>query len=131
MFDRRTLFAALALSSSFVLSAPAWAFETRAFDASAFKAAQVAGKPILVDVTATWCPTCKSQKTALSELARKPKFKDLVVFEVDFDARKDLLREFDVRSQSTLISYKGAQEVGRSTGDTKPAVIEEQLNKSL
>jgi thioredoxin len=64
-------------------------------------------------------------------LTQKAKFKDLVVFEIDFDSQKDLLRKFNVRMQSTLISYKGAREGGRSTGDTNASSIEAQLDKSI
>lgn len=131
MFDRRNVFAALMLVGGLSLAGPASAFDTKPYDAKAFAAAQAAGKPILLDVTATWCPTCKAQKVVLGEMARKPKFKDVVVYEVDFDSRKDVLRELNVQKQSTLISYKGAKEVGRSTGDTNADGIEDQLNKSL
>lgn len=131
MFDRRNVFAALMLVGGLSLAGPASAFDTKPYDAKAFAAAQAAGKPILLDVTATWCPTCKAQKVVLDEMARKPKFKDVVVYEVDFDSRKDVLRELNVQKQSTLISYKGAKEVGRSTGDTSADRIEDQLNKSL
>lgn len=131
MFDRRNVFAALMLVGGLSLAGPASAFDTKPYDAKAFAAAQAAGKPILLDVTATWCPTCKAQKVVLDEMARKPKFKDVVVYEVDFDSRKDVLRELNVQKQSTLISYKGAKEVGRSTGDTNADGIEDQLNKSL
>ena len=36
-----------------------------------------------------------------------------------------------VQMQSTLISYKGDKEVGRSTGVTNKTAIEDQLNKSI
>jgi thiol-disulfide isomerase/thioredoxin len=110
---------------------PALAAEPKPFDASAFAAAQAAGKPILVEVTAPWCPTCKAQKPILSGLASKPKFKDLVTFQIDFDSQKDLLKKFDVFMQSTLIAFKGAKETGRSTGDTNAASIEALLDKTV
>lgn len=131
MIDRRSALMAVVFISGLATVAPAFAADSRAFDAKAFEAAQAAGKPILVEVTAPWCPTCKAQKPILSGLAQKSKFKDLVTFEIDFDTQKELLRKFNVRMQSTLISYKGATEVGRSTGDTNAASIEAQLDKSI
>ncbi len=74
---------------------------------------------------------CKAQKAVFDKLAANPKFKDLVVYEVDFDSRKDVLRDLNVKMQSTLISYKGAKEVARSSGETNADKIEDQLNKSL
>ena len=60
-----------------------------------------------------------------------PKFHDLVAFQIDFDSQKDLLKKFDVFMQSALIAFKGAKEVGRSTGDTNAESIEALLEKSL
>ena len=131
MIDRRVIITALAFAAGLAVSAPALAFESKPFDVQTFAAAQAAGKPILVEVTAPWSPTCKAQKPILSELMLKDRFKDLVVFEIDFDTQKDLLRKFNVSMQSTLISYKGAREVGRSTGDTNASSIEAQLDKSI
>ncbi len=35
------------------------------FTPAAFEAAEKAGKPILIDVTAPWCPTCRAQAPVL------------------------------------------------------------------
>jgi len=91
------------------------------FDDQSFKQAQAAGKTILVDVTASWCPTCRQQRPIVEQIEKeKP---NLVVYEVDFDTAKDTLKRFRVQQQSTLIVFKGSKEVGRSTGDTDPARI--------
>lgn len=101
----------------------------QAYDAKAFAAAQDAGKSILVDVTAPWCPTCAKQKPTVQGLEMShPK---LVVFDVDFDSAKDALKQFRVTSQSTLIMFKGKAEIGRSTGETDPAVITALVGKGL
>ena len=39
------------------------------FDAKAFQQAQTAGKTILVDVTASWCPTCRQQRPIVQYLS--------------------------------------------------------------
>jgi thiol-disulfide isomerase/thioredoxin len=57
-------------------------------------------KAILVDVTATWCPTCKAQHRVLDSLAKRPESAEIVVFEVDFDTQKDALKAFNARQQS-------------------------------
>ncbi|GJD28784.1 hypothetical protein PMNALOAF_0013 [Methylobacterium adhaesivum] len=132
MLRRPLLLAALALAlSPLAGSAPARAGEVVPFEAEAFAAAQKAGRPILVEVSAPWCPICKSQKPILAKLAADPRFKDLVIFDVDFDSRKDVLRRFDARMQSTLIAFKGAVETGRSVGETQPEWIEGLVEKTL
>jgi len=109
----------------------AQAAETQDYNAKAFAAAQAAGKPILVEIHASWCPTCKAQKPILSELMADPKFKDLVYFTIDFDTQKDLVRRFGARMQSTLISFIGSKEQGRSVGDSNRASISDLLNMVL
>ena len=111
--------------------APSAAGETRPFSDSAFEAAQKSGKPILVEVSAPWCPICKTQKPILAKLSSDARFKDLQIFDIDFDSQKDLLKRLNVRMQSTLIAYKGATEVGRSVGETQPEWIEGLLEKAL
>ncbi|MGU3539303.1 thioredoxin family protein [Methylobacterium sp. A54F] len=101
------------------------------FTAEAFAAAQAAGRPIVVAVAAPWCPICRAQKPILTQLLAAPRFKELAVFTIDFDTQKDLMRRFDARQQSTLIVFKGANEVGRSVGETQPEWIESVVEKAL
>ena len=121
----------LAIAVAISGAASAAAFEQKKFDPASFKAAQGSNKSILVDISATWCPTCKAQHAVLQSLATKPEYADLVVFEVDFDTQKDAVRSFGARQQSTLIAFKGTQETRRLVGETGAAPIEELLKSSL
>ncbi|MFM7344905.1 MAG: thioredoxin family protein [Tagaea sp.] len=121
------LFAALPLAAAL----PAAAAERRTFSDAAFDAAQAAGKPILVEVTAPWCPTCRVQKPHIDAVAADPRMRDAVLFTVDFDGQKDALRRLNVRTQSTLIVMRGREERGRSTGVTDGAAIRELLFRAL
>ena len=130
MLSRRSILVAAVAASAAAMS-PAFAVGPQPFDAAAFAAAQKAGKPIFVAIHATWCPICKTQKPILSELMAEPKFKDLVYFTIDFDSQKDLVRRFGAQKQSTLISFKGEKEEGRSVGDSNHDSIAALLNKVL
>lgn len=127
-FNRAMIGAALA---AVTLSSPASAGAEVPYSAAAFKAAQAAGSPILVEIHADWCPICKAQQPILDKLTADPKFKDLKIFRVDFDTMKPELKQFGAQMQSTLIVFKGAVEQGRSVGDTKEASIAALLDKSL
>ena len=113
------------------LSQSAVALETKPFEAAAFKAAQEAGKPLLVDVFAPWCPTCKAQHKVLESLAAKPEYAGVTVFQVDYDNQAGVVKAFSANQQSTLIAFKGAKETGRSVGSTKAEAIEALLASTL
>ena len=129
MLSRRSALAAV-IAGAAMMAIPAHAIEKKPFDPQVFAAAQAAGKSILVEVSAPWCPVCKAQAPILANLAGKPAFKNLAIFEVDFDTRKDVLKSLGVQKQSTLIVFKGRQEMGRSTGDTNAVSIESLLTKA-
>jgi thioredoxin 1 len=133
MLNRRLFFAALGLTgvSGVLATSGAFAGDERPFTEQAFQEAQKAGKPILVEIHASWCPTCKAQKPILSELIVQPKFANMVVFRVDFDEQKDVVRGFGAQMQSTLITFKGGMEVGRSVGDTKRESITLLLDRAI
>ena len=130
MISRRHILFAAALAGGFAASF-AQAAEQKDYTAAAFEAAQKAGKPILVAVHASWCPTCAAQKPILSQIEHDPRYKNLVVFRVDFDVQKDALKRFNAQKQSTLISYKGATETARSVGDTNAETISALVSKTL
>ncbi len=100
------------------------------FSQSAYDAAIADGKPMLVEITAPWCPTCAAQKKVMATLLTEPRFADLTILEIDFDSQKDLVRAFGARMQSTLIVYSDGKEVARGVGTTKPAKIEALLDSA-
>src|SRR3990172_11668611 len=55
-----------------LISVSAQAAGLQPFDAKAFQAAQASGKPVLVEIHADWCPTCKAQVPILDKLASDP-----------------------------------------------------------
>ena len=124
---RRTILAGIGLAVLPRLAAA----HASPFSAQAFEAAQAADRPILVDVTASWCPTCRTQKPILARLLADPRFAEMAAFEVDYDRQKDVVRRFEARMQSTLIVFRGRDELGRSVGDTNPASIRSLLEMAL
>ena len=130
MIQIRALFAGL-VAVLLVASVPASAAEIQPYSPEALAEAQNAGKPIRVDVYAAWCSTCRAQKPILAELTAQPKYKNLLVLTADFDKDKEDLKELGVRSQSTLIVFKGDQELVRSVGSTNAMAIEGLLDLTL
>jgi len=135
MITRRTVlglaaaaFATLAVGG---FSLSALAAGRVAFDREAFNAALKTGKPVLIDISASWCPTCQAQKRVLGKLTATPKFSGYTIFEVDYDTEKDVMRSFGAQQRSTLIAFKKGKEVGRVVGDTSTSGIEKLLAKAI
>lgn len=116
---------------SVLLAAAAFAAEVRPFDQAAFARLQAEGRPILVSVHADWCPTCKQQEPLIAALLASPEFREFTVLKVNFDTQGEVRRSLRAAQQSTLIVYRGKQEVSRSVGDTRKDSIAASLRKGL
>lgn len=104
-----------------------WAAEFKDFDAASFAAAQEKGAPILLDVHAWWCPVCASQARTIAKTTAAPEYKDLIVFRINYDKQKAIWKGFGVQKQSTLIGFKGKEEVGRISFTTNKMKINDLL----
>ena len=67
----------------------------------------------------------------MDRLSTEPKFAKVAVFRVDFDSSKDLLRQWNVQQQSTLIAFKGKTERTRSVSESEPDAIRKVFEASL
>ncbi len=89
-----------------------------------------AGKNVVLDVHADWCPTCQRQQPVLFKLVEAAPYKEFQVLVVNYDDQGDVRKRFKVPNQSTLVVFKGATEVARATGITDSAQIAALLDKA-
>lgn len=101
--------------------------ETQPYSVEAFRAAQAEQRPILIDVYASWCPTCRRQGQILETLLKEDELAELVVYKLDWDAQREIARGLGAPRQSTLIVYRGEEERGRLVAETRPDSIRELL----
>ena len=130
MISRRVVLAGIG-AAALLTYGSAFAAEEQPFTLEAFQTAQDQHKSILIEIHASWCTTCQAQKPILSDLFAQPKYKDLTVLRVDFDSQKKEVRDFGAKMQSTLIVFKGREEMGRSVGETEPDAIAALLDKAI
>jgi len=116
------LLSALVMSFSVFAKAP--------FTEAAFKEAQANNDVILIDVFATWCPTCRRQSMILADYFHKNSASKVKVLVVDFDEQKDWVIYFKAPRQSTLILYKGEKQLWFSVAETKADAITQQLTNA-
>lgn len=113
MQTRRLFLGSLALVAALAASV-ANAFEIQPYDKAAAQAAIAFGKPVVLEVYASWCPVCQSQASSIEAMKDKPEFKDISFFRVDFDAQKDVVKALK-SPRATLIAYRGGKEVARQS----------------
>jgi thiol-disulfide isomerase/thioredoxin len=118
----------LCLSTAFSL---AMAGQIIPYNQQTFDHLTADGKPVVLDISATWCPTCKAQKPIVENLMKQRDFRDVTLMRIDFDSQKRLLRKYHVTMQSTLVAFKGETEVGRSVGDTSRAGLRGLFEKAV
>jgi thioredoxin 1 len=76
----------VAAAAAVLLLLPLDASARQPFDAKAFEQAQAAGKKVLIDAYASWCPVCKKQQPTIARLEKeKP---GLIVYEVNFETTR-------------------------------------------
>lgn len=101
------------------------------YEAAAFANAQASGALIMVDVYASWCPTCLAQHKVLESFLADPELKEIKGFRVDFDDDADFIRAHRVNTQSTIIMFDGTRELSRSVGLTNDDAIQSQVRAAL
>ncbi|GGA22008.1 thioredoxin family protein [Dyella nitratireducens] len=121
----------LALVFGLITAAPLMAQPIQPFTTAALKAAQAAGKPVLVDAYASWCPTCRKQAPTIDALAKDPAFDKLVILRLDYDNQTAEKRALGIVQQSTLITFHGSKETGREVGITDPDQIRKLAQSAL
>ncbi len=122
-----TLFAGVALAG---LSPLAWALDIQPYSAERLAQLQTGGKPVAVHFHAEWCGTCKTQEKALQTIKAEGSLAQVTLLVADYDKEKDLRKQMKVRAQSTLVVFKGSQEVARLGGDTATDKLKSALAKA-
>lgn len=88
-------------------------------------------KNIVLDVHATWCPTCKRQQPVLLKQVQELRYQDFQVPILDWDTQGKLRRRFNLIIPGTLIVFRGPIETGRDVGIIEPRKIAALLDTSL
>jgi thioredoxin 1 len=123
--QRRTF---LILTAAAMLAAPAaFAAEPLAYSPELVAAELAAGKTVLIDFSASWCPSCQTQGRHLEALrAENPAYDAAITFfEADWDSNKRtaLTEQYGITSRGSLLVLRGdAVVMQTSTHSTKDAL---------
>jgi len=119
----RHLIAALVLAAA---TRFALALDIAPWSATEFAQQQSAGQAVALHFHADWCPTCRAQQQVFNGWRGDASVPGRLLV-VDYDNARELRRQFGVRTQSTLIVFKGSKEVARLAGETDPARLRAAL----
>ena len=129
---RPTTLRSLAAATLLALAASlAQALTLAPYSEQALAAAQQAGQPVAVHFHADWCPTCVNQAKSLDALKTDPQLQAVTVLVADYDKERDLRRLMKVRTQSTLVVFRGSVEKARLGGDTEADKLRAALKSAL
>lgn len=118
--------AILALSAAANL---AFALDIQPYSADTLAAKLKAGESVTLHFHADWCPTCRAQDKVLNSWKGDASVPGTLLL-VDYDKERELKRQLGVRTQSTLIAYKGAVEKARLAGETDPKALRALLDRT-
>lgn len=93
------------------------------FTPEAFQQAQANNELVLIDVFASWCPTCQKQSAVLADYFKQHPASKIKVLVLDFDEQKQWVTHFKAPRQSTLILFKGKQQLWMSVAETNAEKI--------
>ena len=122
-----TTFSAWGLALSlWTFGGTANALDISAYSAQALSQKQQAGEVVSLHFHAKWCPTCLVQEKVFNSFKGDATVPGTLLV-VDYDQERELKRQMGIRSQSTLIVFKGQEQKHRSGGVTDPQALKAAL----
>ena len=126
--NRRTLLTGIALSC--LVFSGAQAANKVQFDATAFKAARDSGKPVVLQVAATWCGPCRIVGPFVDELAPSYQGKAIIT-KMNVDDNPEVAQRYGVTSIPTLMMFKDGKLVDRAVGAMPKSELQKFIDRNL
>ena len=99
------------------------------FTIQKFEEAKKNGETVVVTAWAKYCGTCKKQKVVLDQAEKD--FKDVLFLYYNHPKMKDVAKYLKIDYRSTILVYKGNEEVSRTLGQLDKSVIYSNIKKGI
>ena len=99
------------------------------FSEKVFENAQASGKTVVVNSYEVWCGTCSKQTKILDQAEKE--FRDIVFLSYEQSKNKDIAQKLGIKFWTTIVVYKGNDEVARIVGQTDKEVIYSAIQKGI
>ncbi len=99
------------------------------FSTEIFEEATTNGKTIVINSYEVWCATCTRQTKILNQAEKE--FKDIVFLSYEQSKNKGIAKKLDIDFWTTIVVYKGNNEVARIIGQTDKQTIYSAIEKGI
>ena len=99
------------------------------FSIKELEKAKNSGKTIVVNSYEVWCATCSKQTKILDQAEKE--FNDVIFLSYEQSKNKDIANKLKIKHWTTIVVYKGNNEVSRIIGQTKKEIIYSAIKKGI
>ena len=99
------------------------------FSIEIFEKAKASGKTIVINSYEVWCGTCSKQTKILNQAEKE--FKDIIFLSYEQSKNKNIAKKLDIKFWTTIVVYKGNDEVARLVGQTDKKIIYSAIQKGI
>ena len=99
------------------------------FTVDKFENAKKNGETVVVTAWNKYCGTCKRQKAVLDQAEKD--FKNVLFLYYNHPKMKDIAKYLKIDYRSTILIYKGNEEVSRTIGQLDRSVIYANIKKAI
>ena len=117
-----TLFLFICLSANAVEKKTSFSIEI-------FEKAKASEKTLVVNSYEVWCGTCSKQTKILDQAEKE--FKNIIFLSYEQSKNKDIAQKLGIKFWTTIVVYKGSDEVARIVGQIDKEVIYSAIQKGI
>ena len=99
------------------------------FSIEIFEEAKESGKTIVINSYEVWCGTCGKQTKILDQAEKE--FKDIVFLSYEQSKNENIAKQLGIKFWTTIVIYKGDNEVARIVGQTNKKIIYAAIQKGV
>ena len=99
------------------------------FSIEIFEKAKALGKTIVINSYEVWCGTCSKQTKILDQAEKE--FENIIFLSYEQSKNKDIAQKLGIKFWTTIVVYKGSDEVIRIVGQTDKEVIYSAIQKGI
>ena len=99
------------------------------FSIEIFNDAKKSGKTIVINSYEVWCGTCGKQTKILNQAEKE--FKDVIFLSYEQSKNKNIAKKLGIKFWTTIVVYKGDNEVARIVGQTNKKIIYAAIQKGV